>query len=85
MKAHATDLRLGPYVRPSVCSSWSKNAGQVFVLDKYDVKSHNETLSLGAEAKWPRFDEQDTWELIELGGSVESLGKQLKEAVRHID
>ena len=30
---------------------------------------------------FPYFDEQDTWELIELGGSVESLGKQLKEAV----
>lgn len=30
---------------------------------------------------FPYFDEQDTWELIELGGSVESLGKQLKDAV----
>jgi hypothetical protein len=29
---------------------------------------------------FPYFDEQDTWELIELGGSVESLGKQLKKA-----
>lgn len=63
----------------SVCSSWSSADQEV--LDKYDVKAIMKHYHWGAEAKWPRFDEQDTWELIELGGSVESLGKQLKEAV----
>lgn len=63
----------------SVCSSWS-SADQK-ILDKYGVEAKMKHYHWGAEAKWPRFDEQDTWELIELGGSVESLGKQLKEAV----
>ena len=51
------------------------------MLDKYDVKAIMKHYHWEQRLKWPRFDEQDTWELIELGGSVESLGKQLKEAV----
>lgn len=63
----------------SVSSSWSTLDKET--LDKYGVEAIEDKTRHYEKFRFPRFDEQDAWELVELGGSVESLGKQLKEAV----
>lgn len=63
----------------SVSSNWHEPDKEV--LSQYGVLAVEDTKRSYKRYRFPYFDEQDTWELVNLAKPVEEVGSDLKRAI----